>query len=72
MHVKIPLFQAIKDVPIDGKAIREACLKKPWRNKKDPTIVHIVGKLAYIMLRKLIIPKYSNLGSLLGNVIING
>ena len=43
MHVQIPLFQAIKDVSIYGKAIREACLKKPGRKKKDPTIVYVVG-----------------------------
>ena len=43
MHIQIPLFQAIKDVPIYGKAIREACLKKPRRKKKDPTTVHVVG-----------------------------
>jgi hypothetical protein len=34
--VKIPLFQDIKDVPIYAKAVRELCLKKPRRKKKDP------------------------------------
>ena len=63
MHVQIPLFQAIKDVPIYGKSIREACLEKHGRKKKDPTIVHVVGQLANIMLGKLITPKYSDLGS---------
>ena len=72
MHVQIPLLQAIKDVPIYGKAIREACLEKYGRKKKDPTIFYVVGQLAYIMLGKLIIPKYSNLGSAVVNVIING
>ena len=43
MHVQIPLFQAIKDVPIYGKAIREICFKKYRRKKKDPTIVHAIG-----------------------------
>ena len=28
MHVQIPLFEAIKDVPLYGKAIKEACIKK--------------------------------------------
>jgi hypothetical protein len=28
-HVRIPLFQSIKDVPIYAKSIRELCLKKP-------------------------------------------
>ena len=48
MHVQMPLFQAIKDVPIYGKSIRDACLKKTGRKKKDPTIVHVVGQLADI------------------------
>ena len=39
MHVLIPLFQAIKAIPIYGKAIREACLKKLGRKTKDPTTV---------------------------------
>lgn len=43
MHIHIPLFQAIKDVPIYGKSIREACLKNPRRKKKDPTTVHVIG-----------------------------
>jgi hypothetical protein len=29
--VKIPLFQAIKDVPIYSKAVQEFCLRKPNR-----------------------------------------
>ena len=72
IHVQIPLFQAIKDILVYGKAIREAYLKKPRRKKKDPTIVHVVGQLANIMLGKLITPKYSNLGSPVVNVSING
>ena len=48
MHVQIPLFQAIKDVPIYGKSIRDACLKEPGRKKKDPTIAHVVRQLANI------------------------
>jgi len=46
--------------------------KNPRRKKKDPTIVHVVGILVDIMLGKLIIPKYFDLGSLVVNVIING
>ena len=72
MHVQISLFQAIKVVPIYGKSIREAFLKKLERKKKDPTTVHVVGQLANIMLGKLITPKYSNLGSLVVIFSING
>ena len=71
-HVQIPLFQAIKDIPDYGKAIRETCLKKPGRKKKDPTTIHVVGQLADIMLGKVITPKYSDPGSPIVNVSING
>lgn len=41
MHVQIPLFQVIKDVPLYGKAIKEAYLKKLGQEQKDPQTVHI-------------------------------
>ncbi|XP_057841299.2 uncharacterized protein LOC131050994 [Cryptomeria japonica] len=72
VFVKIPLFQAIKDVPISGKAIKEACLKKPGRKKKDPHTIHVVGQLEDLMLGKFCVPKYSNPGSPLVAVVING
>lgn len=72
MHVQILLFQAIKDVPIYGKAIYEACLKNLGRKKKDPTTIHIVGQLVDITLGILVIPKYYDPRSLVMNVIING
>jgi hypothetical protein len=34
--VKIPLFQAIRDVPIYAKTVRELCLKRLGRKRKDP------------------------------------
>ena len=71
IHVQIPLFQAIKDVPIYGKAIREAYLKKPRRKKKDPTTVHVVRQSADIMLGKLVTPKYFDPRSLVVDVSIN-
>ncbi|XP_059067294.1 uncharacterized protein LOC131858191 [Cryptomeria japonica] len=70
--VKIPLFQAIKDVPIYSKAIREMCLKKPDKKRKDPQIVHVMGQLVDIILGKVAIPKYFDPGSLIVEVTING
>lgn len=72
IHIQIPLFQAIKDIPLYGKAIKEAYLKKPGWKKKDPQIVHVVGQLENIMLGKVVIPEYSDPGSLVVNPIING
>jgi hypothetical protein len=56
--VKIPLFQAIKDVPIYAKAVRELCLRKLGRKKKDPKTIHVKGKLADLMVGKVFIAKY--------------
>ena len=35
--VKIPLLQAIKDIPIYSKVIKELCIKRPGKKKKDPS-----------------------------------
>ena len=60
MCVKIPLFQAIKDVPIYAKKIKESCLKKPIRKPKDAPIVHLVGQLENSMLEKSLSNKYKD------------
>jgi hypothetical protein len=44
--VKIPLLQAIKDIHIFSKIIRDLCLKKPGRKKKEPPLVQVVGQLS--------------------------
>jgi hypothetical protein len=69
--VKIPLFQAIKDVPIYSKVVRELCLRKPGRKQKDPQTVHVMGKLSYLMMGGVLTAKYSDLGSPVVNVQIN-
>lgn len=72
VQIQIPLFQAIKDVPIYGKFIKEAYLKKPGRKKKDPQTIHVLEKLANIMLGNVVIPKYTDPGSLVVQIHING
>jgi hypothetical protein len=37
--IKIPLLQAIKDILIYAKIIRDLCIKKPGRKKKEPPLV---------------------------------
>jgi hypothetical protein len=69
MHIQVPIFQAIKDVPIYGKAINEVCLKKSGRKRKDPQTIHVLGQLANIMSGKIVIPKYTDFGSLLSSNI---
>jgi hypothetical protein len=41
--VKIPLLQAIRDVPIYAKTIKEIYIKKPGWKMKDPPTIHLVG-----------------------------
>jgi hypothetical protein len=69
--VKIPLFQAIKDIPIYVKVLRELCLRNPGREKKDPPTVHVISKLVDLMSGKVFMTKYVDLGSLVFNIHIN-
>ncbi|XP_057856999.1 uncharacterized protein LOC131066290 [Cryptomeria japonica] len=48
------------------------CLKIPGRKTKDPQIIHVVGQLVDIMLGKVMIPKYFDLGSPVVDITING
>jgi len=40
--VKIPLLQAIKDVPIYNKLIREKCFKHLGREKGDTPTINVI------------------------------
>jgi hypothetical protein len=68
---KIPLFQAIKDVPIYVKAIQELFLRKPRRKKKDPKTIHVIMKLVDLMLGKNFMDKYADPGSPVVSININ-
>ena len=57
-YVKIPLLQAIKDIPIYAKTIKELCIKKSGRKNKDPPTIQVVGKLTNLMSTKQTIEKY--------------
>ena len=46
LYVKIPLLQAIQDIPIYIKAIRDVCVKKLGRKPKDPPTVYVMGRLS--------------------------
>eukprot|EP00253_Pinus_taeda_P005022 PITA_05022 len=70
--VKIPLFQAIKDVPIYNKLIKEKCFKKPGIRKRDAHTINIIGQLFDLMLGQVICPKYLDPGSPVVDVHING
>ena len=71
MIVKIPLLDAIKEVPIYTKAIKEAYTKNTSR-KKDPKTIHFLGQFFDLMLETLKIPNYFDPGSPIGTLAIQG
>jgi hypothetical protein len=46
LYVKNPLLQALCDVPIYARTMRDICVKKPGRKTKDPLTVHVMGEVA--------------------------
>ena len=69
--VKIPLLQAIKDIPIYSKVIKELCIKLPGKKQKVPLTIHFIGEMSQCMTYQSQIAKYTNLGSPVVTVIIN-
>ena len=43
--------------------VKELCIRRPRRKKKDPPIINVVGQLADLMLGKAFTPKYADPGS---------
>ena len=69
--VKIPLLQAIKDVPIYNKLIKEKLSKHCGRRKKDSSTINVIVQLFDLMLGIVIFLKYLDLGSSLVDVHID-
>jgi hypothetical protein len=62
LYVKIPLLQALRDVPIYARTMRDICVKKPGRKTKDPLTVHVMGDLFALMSGKTPPVKYGDPG----------
>ena len=70
--MRIPLLQAIKDVPIYNKLVKEKCFRHPGRRKRDASTINVIGQLSDLRLGQVIYPKYLDPGSLVVDVHING
>ena len=46
LYIKSPFLQAIQDIPIYAKTIKESCIKRPRRNIIDNPRVQVVGTLS--------------------------
>ena len=71
IYVKILLLQAIKDIPVYSKVIKELCIKRLGKKRKDPLIIHVIGEMSEYMLDQSRIEKYTNLGAPIVTTTIN-
>ena len=60
LYVKIPLLQALHDVPIYAKIVRYLCVRKPGRKPRDPPTVHVLGKISELIMGKTLLAKYDD------------
>ena len=64
LYIKISLLQALQDIPIYAKTIKELCGRKPIRKiKNSSSIVHIVGVLSDLILGRQEPVKYADPGN---------
>ena len=61
--IKIPLLQAIQDIPIYAKKIKELCGKKEVKKAKVAPTIHVVGTLSDLLLGKKAPIKYEDPGN---------
>ena len=52
LYIKISFLQAIQDIPIYAKTIKELCIKKPRRNITTNPRVQVVGTLSDLLSGK--------------------
>jgi hypothetical protein len=64
LYVKIPLLQALQDIPIYAKTIKELCGRKPVRKiKNSSSTVRVVGALSDLILGRQEPVKYADPGN---------
>jgi hypothetical protein len=68
--IKIPLLQVIKDINIYAKIIRDLCIKKLGRKKREPPLVQVVGQLSEFISKMSY--KYNDPGNPVVTIEING
>ena len=60
LYVKIPLLQALHDVPIYARTVCDLCIIKLGIKSRDPPIVHVIGKLSELIMGKTLLAKYDD------------
>lgn len=72
MYIKIPLLQAIQDIPIYAKTIKGLCIKKPRRRITNNPTVQVVGTLFELLSGREAPVKYEDPRNPIVIVKING
>lgn len=65
------MLQAIKYIPIHEKTIKELCIKKTSKKKRDPPTIQVISQLASLMFAKITIEKYIDPGIAMVTISIN-
>jgi hypothetical protein len=64
LYIKIPLLQALQDIPVYSKMIKELCGRKPVIKIKDPSsTICVVGALFDLILGRQELIKYADPGN---------
>jgi hypothetical protein len=71
VYIKIPLLQAIKDIPIYTKVVKELFLKKPTKKIFNSQTIHFIGNLVGLMANTISMEKYVDPGIPRVTTIIN-
>jgi len=72
LYKKVPLLQAIQDIPVYAKTTKELCIRKPRRKITNNPIFQVVGTLYNLLSRRETPVKYEDLGNPIVTVQING
>jgi len=64
-------LQALKEVPIYAKTVRDLCIKKPGRKPKDLATIHVMGNLSELMSSQHLLTKYHDPGNSTVTIYIN-
>ena len=72
MYIKIPFLQAIQDIPIYAKTIKELCIEKSRRNITTNPRFQVVRTLSDLLSGKETPIKYEDPGNLIVTVQIYG
>ena len=76
IFIKIHFLEAIQEIPIYTKIIKEICLKKPGRKRLEPQTIQFVGRAVELMTGCVSMKKYTDprnpvVSVQIGNILVS-